>query len=386
MKLRPPVALGAVLGLLAISGAGGVTLWSARVHAKAPAGAAPPAPTVKVVEAVQRALPETAEYNGRLTAVETVELRARVGGYLAAIRFQEGGLVQQGQVLFELEAGPFEAAAERAEAQLRQAEERRALARRRAARGEKLLPKGAIAQEEYDRLASEHAESEAVVASARAVLRAARIELSDTKVRAPISGRIGNALVTRGNLVTAGATRLATLVSADPMHVYFDIDEPTSLRLARAAPGRTPAGQAGAPVSILIGDEGAPRSARLDFLGNRLDPTTGTIRARAVLPNRDGVLSDGLFARVRLQTEAPVPRVLVPDPAVRTDSQGRYVLVVKADRTLEPRRVRLGGTVEGLRMVREGLSAGERVVIHGQARPGTVVNPELVASATEVRP
>jgi gold/copper resistance efflux system membrane fusion protein len=350
--------------------------------------AAAPAPEVQVAEVVTRELPETAEFTGTLAAVHDVELRPRVGGYIAAVRFAEGSLVEKGQVLFELDARPFEAALEQARAQLRQAQERRALAVLKAERGARLRAEGIISQADFDTLAAERADSSAAVEAAQAAARAARISLEDTRVRAPISGRVGQALVTEGNLVSGGsadATLLTTLVSVDPLHVTFDVDEPTYLRVATAGPaGRQADGRvAGVPVHVaLAGEEGFTREARLDFLGNRVDPASGTARARALMPNPEGRLAPGLFARVRLETGAARPTVLVSDVAVATDQQGRFVLVVKPDQTVEQRRVELGAGVDGLRVVRRGLAAGERVVLKGFARPGMTVNPKPVAMAS----
>jgi gold/copper resistance efflux system membrane fusion protein len=355
-------------------------------EAAASGPAAVPAPEVQAAEVVTRELPDTAEFTGTLAAVHNVELRPRVGGYIAAVRFAEGGLVEKGQVLFALDARPFEAALEQAQAQLRQAQERRALAVRRAERGERLRAEGIMSQADFDTLAAERADSSAAVEAARAAARTARINLEDTRVRAPISGRAGQALVTEGNLVSggsAGATLLTTIVSVDPLHVTFDVDEPTYLRVATAEARQADGRVAGVPVHVaLAGDEGFTREARLDFLGNRVDPTSGTARARALLSNPDGRLAPGLFARVRLQTGAARPTVLVSDVAVGTDQQGRYVLVVKPDQSVEQRRVELGAGVDGLRVVRRGLAAGERVVLKGFARPGMTVNPKPVAMAS----
>jgi gold/copper resistance efflux system membrane fusion protein len=375
VALAAPLAVG---GLVLTVGTG------TQASAEGPAAAAP-APEVQVAEVVSRSLPETVELTGTLAAVQHVELRARVGGYLRAVRFAEGSLVKRGQLLFELDAAPYEAAVARARAQLHQAQERRTLAARRAERGERLLAQGIVSQAEFDTLAAERAESGAAVEAARAQLHTATIDLEDTKVRAPIDGRVGQALVTAGNLVSggsAGATLLTTLVSVDPLHVIFDVDEPTFRRLSAAPPSSRQADGrvAAAPVQVLLADEeGAGRAARLDFLGNRVDPGTGTARARAVLPNPDGQLAAGLFARVRLQTGAPRPAVLVHDRAVGTGPQGRYVLVLEKSGALAQRRVELGGSVDGLRVVRSGLAAGERVMLAGMARPGMSVTPKLVA-------
>jgi gold/copper resistance efflux system membrane fusion protein len=335
--------------------------------------AAAPAPTVQVIEAISRSLPETATYTGRLAAVEQVELRPRVGGYLAAVRFREGSMVKRGQTLFEIDARPYEAAVSRAKAQLLQAQARRTLAQSKAARARTLRADDVISQAELDAAAAEEADSAGSVEAARALLRAATIDLTDTRVRAPIDGRIGEALVTVGNLVSGGigaASPLTTIVSIDPLHIEFDVDEATYRRLS-ANRG------AGTPVQITLGDETTPRAATLDFLGNHVDPKTGTARARAVIANADGALTPGLFVRVRVETGAPRDVVLVRDEVIGTSAQGRFVLVVNQAGVVEPRPVQLGENVDGLRVIR-GISAGERVLFKGMARPGMKVTPNVV--------
>jgi gold/copper resistance efflux system membrane fusion protein len=385
MKLRRVVVGAALVAPLMVGGF--VLARDGNGEPPSAASGQPAAPEVVVAEVVTRSLSESAEFTGALAAVQSVELRPRVGGYIDSVRFAEGGLVKAGQVLYQLDARTYEAALARAQADLRQAEERGALAESRFARGEKLVAEHAISQGDFDVLKAERAESRARVESARAAVRSAEIDLQDTKVRAPISGRVGQALVTAGNLVAPGAV-LTTLVSVDPFHVYFDVDEPTFLRFTkegtsgRRADGRVPP----VPVRVaLLGEEGFPWEARLDFLSNRVDPGTGTARARAVLSNPDGRLTPGLFARVRLETGPARATVLIDDQAVGTDQQGRYVLVVRPDASLEQRRVELGATEGGLRSVVKGLTPGERIVLKGLARPGMKVTPKLVAMAKAER-
>jgi gold/copper resistance efflux system membrane fusion protein len=347
-------------------------------------GAAAPGPKVVVAEVVTRPLVDTVDFTGTLAGVQSVELRPRIGGYIESADFPEGGLVKRGQVLFQIDPRPFQAALDRARADLRQAQERHALAQLKHERGTKLMAELAIPQSELDALSSDLAEAQARVDSAKAAVQSAELELDYTRVRSPIDGRTGHALVTKGNLVSggsAGATLLTTIVSVDPLYVYFDVDEPTYLRLVGASDaGRDKDGRvASRPVSVGLGDEeGFPRKARLDFLGNRVDPTTGTARARALLPNTDGRLSPGLFARVRLETGQPHETVLIHDQAVGTDQRGRFVLAVTPANTVEYRPVTLGGTTDGLRVVRSGLRPGERIILRGMARPGMAVTPEIV--------
>ncbi|WP_164008675.1 efflux RND transporter periplasmic adaptor subunit [Pyxidicoccus trucidator] len=390
MKLRRVVVGAALVAPLMVGGFVLARDGNGEPPSASPARAA--APEVIVAEVVTKPLSESAEFTGTLAAVQSVELRPRVGGYLDSVRFAEGGLVKAGQVLFQLDARTYEATLARAQADLRQAEERSTLAQSRFERGEKLVAERVISQGDFDVLKAERAESRARVESARAAVRSADIDLQDTKVRAPISGRVGQALVTPGNLVSggsAGATLLTTIVSVDPFYVYFDVDETTYLRFASAGPsGRQSDGRVHpVPVRVaLLGDEGFPWEARLDFLSNRVDSGTGTARARAVLSNPDGRLTPGLFARVRLETGPARATVLIDEQAVGTDQQGRFVLVVRPDESLEQRRVELGATEGGLRSVLKGLAPGERIVLKGMARPGMKVAPKLVAMAKTQRP
>ncbi|WP_342375002.1 efflux RND transporter periplasmic adaptor subunit [Myxococcus stipitatus] len=346
-----------------------------------------PATPVVAAEVLSKPVADVAEFTGVLAAVHSVELRPRVGGYIESVRFAEGGLVTAGQVLFQLDARTFEAAFARAKADLLQAEERQTLAQKRFERGEKLVAEQAISQGDFDVLVAERAESRARVESAKAAVRAAEIDLQDTRVRSPVSGRVGRALVTQGNLVSGGsanATVLTTVVSVEPYYVYFDVDEATYLRFSGTASGaRGKDGRVNSvPVRVALrGEDSFSREARLDFLDNQVSVETGTARARAVLPNPDGKLTAGLYARVRLETGAARPTILIQDQAVATDQKGRYVLVIRADQTLEQRRVELGPLDGGLRVVRGGLSAGERVVLKGLARPGMKVAPTVVAMA-----
>lgn len=388
MKLRRVVVGAALVAPLVV---GGFVLARDGNGEQSGPGAAQPAPEVVVAEVVTRPLSESAEFTGALSAVQSVELRPRVGGYIESVRFAEGGLVKAGQVLFQLDARTYEATLARTQADLKQAEERSALAKSRFERGEKLVAEHVISQSDFDVLKAELAESRAHVESARAAVRSAEIDLQDTKVKAPINGRVGQALVTPGNLVSggnAGATLLTTIVSVDPFYVYFDVDEPTYLRFAGAGEkGRQPDGRINpVPVRVaLLGEDGFPHEAKLDFLSNKVDSGTGTARARAVLSNPDGRLTPGLFARVRLETGPSRDTVLIDEQAVGTDQQGRYVLVVGADGALEQRRVQLGASDGGLRTVTKGLSPGERIVLKGLARPGMKVTPKLVAMAKTQR-
>lgn len=255
----------------------------------------------------------------------------------------------------------------------------------RAQRGDQLAPDGIISPTAHDALVAEQAKAQASVAAARAALSAAELELSYTRVVSPINGRVGEARVKPGNLVSGGsdhATLLTTIVSVDPLHVQFDVDEPTYLKLT--AEPRT---RAQSEIAVaLTGEHDFTHAGSLDYLGNTLDVASGSAMARAVLPNRDGKLAPGLFARVRLQTDVARPAVLVSDRAVFTDQAGRYVLVLNPQNVIEPRRIELGASIAGLRIVESGLNRDDRVVMSSMVRPGMQVTPRAVDMVSGTAP
>lgn len=344
----------------------------------------PPPPQVPVAEVVVRVLAPSSEFTGVIAAAKTVELRPRVGGSIETVSVPEGALVERGQLLFQIDARPFEVALQNAEAQLRRARVLLDQASVDLDRSQRLAPKGAISEKTFDDDVARKREREAQVEEAKAVVAAARLDLSYTRVTAPISGRVDRVLVSEGNLVTGAAgaaTLLTTIVSVDPVHVYFDLDEATYLRFR--GEGR-PDVAAAPPVAVgLTAESGFPHMGRLDFLGNRVDPTTGTIRARAVLADPEAQLTPGLFARVRLATAAARETVLIDDQAVGTDQGRRYVLVLGAGDTVEYRPVELGAMNEGLRVVEQGLGKGETIIIKGLVRPGMQVTPNRIAMASD---
>jgi gold/copper resistance efflux system membrane fusion protein len=349
-----------------------------------PAQAAPAAqpPEVPVAEVVVRQLAPSIEAIGTIAAVEHVEVRARVSGFVEAVGFEEGGLVQKGQLLYQLDARPFRANLARARAELARAVEQELLAKQKLQRGDRLAPGGVISDSAHDILRADAAQTTAAVAAARAALQGAELELCYTRVVSPIAGRIGQALVKAGNLVSGGtdhATLLTTVLSVDPMHVNFDVDEPIYRWLSvarRDGNGHLPRGA----VSLALADErGFPHGAELDFLANTLDISTGTAQVRAILPNENGVLAPGLFARVRVQLGAARDTTLVADKAVHTDQEGRYVLVATSQGVIEQRHVRVGRSEDGLRVIESGVSHGDRIVLSSMVRPGMQVTPRLVA-------
>jgi multidrug efflux system membrane fusion protein len=349
--------------------------------------AAPPPPQVTAAEVISRDLTEWDEFTGRLEAVNTVAVRPRVSGYVAAVRFEEGAIVSRGDLLFVIDPRPFQAEVDRLRAELLRARATIQRATSELQRAERLTTENAISHEELDRRAAFAQESAAQATAIEATLRAAELNLEFTRVTAPISGRVGRAIVTEGNLVSTGpgeATLLTTVVSLDPIYASFDADEQTFLRygnLARAGK-RASARQSGLPIQLaLAGDEAFPREGKMDFLDNQMDPTTGTIGARAVFRNADLSLTPGLFVRVRLPGTARYRGLLIQDRAVGTDLDKRFVFVVSAASEIEHRVVTLGPIVDGLRVVRSGLDPGEVVVVNGlqRVRPGVKVNVTAVS-------
>lgn len=338
-------------------------------------GAAPP-PQVAVAPVIERDVTEWDEFTGRLQAVDSVEVRPRVSGFVAAVRFSEGAMVRKGDLLFQIDPRPFQAEVDRLRAELARARATVERADSELARAERLHDANAIANEERDRRASFAQESAAQVAAVEAALRAAELNLEFTQVTSPIAGRVGRAIVTEGNLVSSGpgeATLLTTVVSLDPVYAYFDADEQVYLKYTG---GRKTRGAIDRRITMaLANDEGYPREGTLDFLDNQLDGATGTIRGRAVFRNTDGQLTPGLFVRLRLAGAGSYRGLLIEDRAVGTDLSKKFVYVVGPKHEIEYRPVTLGPVVDGLRVVRSGLKAGEPVVVNGlqRVRPGIQV-------------
>ena len=355
--------------------------------------APPPPPEVTVAEARAEALAEWDEYQGEFEAIDAVDIRPRVSGYLVRVAFTEGKEVRKGHVLFEIDPQPYQAALDERKADLARAQARLALTERDVERGERLVAAQAISQEEQDTRLTLASEARAAVEAAKAAVRAAELDLGYTRVRAPVDGRTGRAQVTEGNLVIGGSagesTLLTTIVSLDPIYVYFEGDESAYLRYAHLdrtgerASSRTTAN----PVQIGLSDEeGFPHTGRMDFVDNRLDRETGTIRARAVVANRDRLFTPGMFARVRLLGTGVRRVTVIPEVAVSTDQDRKFVFVLNPDSTVAYRAITLGRQVDGQRrIIREGLKPGEYVVVNGFARirPGARVKP-TVASADSV--
>lgn len=370
---------------------GAVSLLAAAVAAgcsdSAAEGAAAPPPTVSVAPVLQKEVSQWDAFSGRIEAVETVQLRPRVSGYIDKVNFVEGQEVRKGDVLFTIDARNYRAALAQAQAQLARARTQAGLGRSEAARAKKLAEQQVISTENWEqrRAAAEAAQAE--LQAAQAAVDAARLDLEFTQVRAPIDGRAGRALVTAGNLVSAGdaASVLTTLVSLDRMFVYFDADEGTFLRYAQMARnGERPSGrEGGLPVKVgLSGEEGYPHEGQVDFLDNQVDRSTGTIRVRALLDNADRSFTPGLFARVQLLGSGRFQATLIDDKAVLTDQDRKYVYVVDGEGKAQRRDVTLGRTAEGLRIVEQGLKTGDRVIVDGVQKvfmPGMPVQARDVA-------
>ncbi|WP_258317390.1 efflux RND transporter periplasmic adaptor subunit [Stenotrophomonas rhizophila] len=338
-------------------------------------GSAQP-PGVPVAEVIVRPVTPFAEFTGSLTAVKQVELRPRVAGYIQQVSVPEGTFVEKGKPLFHIDPRPFQAARDAAAARLREAEAASALAQADHARAEQLFAQKIVARNRLDSATAALNAGKAQVDAAKAALDAAQLDLSFTRVTSPISGRVGQVLVTEGNYVASGVTPLTTIVSINPLHVYFDVDERTYLRSLAA--GRTDSSSAKVTVA-LVTDKDYTREGRLDFLSNAADRGTGTVRVRAVIDNPDGQLTPGLFAKVRLEAGASKDRVLVADQSISTDQGHRYVLVVGKGNTTEYRPVEVGPVVDGLRVIEQGLQPGDRIVVKGLVRPGMKVSPQASA-------
>jgi multidrug efflux system membrane fusion protein len=334
----------------------------------------PPTP-VNVAEVVDRPVTEWDEFNGRFVAVERVDIRPRIQGYITRIAFTEGAEVAKGDLLLEIDDREYRAALNRAEAEVKRAQTRVVRAERDIERGRKLVAAKAMSTEEWDQREAELAQAKADVAAMQAAAAQARLNVDFTRVTAPISGRVGAAMITTGNLVDPSAL-LTTMVSLDPIQVYFEGDERTFLRT------RGEGNAIGRPVRIGLADEqGYPHEGVLDFLDNQLDPATGTIRARARLANPERRFTPGLFARVQLTGGAERQALLIHDQAVLTDQDRKYVYVVGEGNTALRKDVVLGSSVDGLRIVESGLAAGDRVVVNGMKKiffPGAPLQPVTV--------
>ncbi len=348
---------------------------------------APPAPEVSAAPVLVKQISQWDEFSGRVEAVENVDLRPRVSGYIDKVNYVEGEEVKKGDVLFTIDARSYQAEYDRARAELNRARTQSTLARGESERAKRLSDQQAISTETWEQRRAASDQAGAQVQAAQAALDAAALNLEFTKVRAPINGRAGRAMVTAGNLVSAGdaASVLTTLVSLEKVHVYFDADEATFLRYAQMArKGERPSERdASLPVRIgLSGEQGFPHEGKVDFLDNQVTRSTGTIRVRALLDNADRQFTPGLFARVQLLGSGQFQAMLIDDRAVLTDQDRKYVYVVDKDGKAQRRDIALGRTADGLRIVESGLAAGDKVIVDGVQKvfmPGMPVQAKAVA-------
>ncbi|QGZ42497.1 multidrug efflux system membrane fusion protein [Pseudoduganella flava] len=341
--------------------------------AEAPAAGGPPISAALVIE---KPITETQEFSGRLEAIDRVEIRSRVAGFITAVNFKPGSEVKKGDVLFVIDPRPYQAEADRAQAAANSARAKAELARLELTRAEKLLADKAIAQREFDERASSQKELEAAARAAQAAYESAKLNLTYTRVTAPIDGRVSKAEITLGNLVDQSAV-LTSVVSLDKIYASFDGDEDTYLRVGAQ-------NHKGQPVAVKVGlanEEGFPHEGKLEFVDNQLDTQTGSVRMRAVFENKDRMLVPGLFARVQLGgAGATTNAILINDRAVGTDQNRKFVFVIGKDNKAEYRPVKLGATVDGMRVVKEGLKPNEKIVVNGlqRVRPGAPVTPQIV--------
>ena len=345
--------------------------------------AAPPPPKVTVAKPIKRTIVDQDEYVGRFVPVDVVEIRARVSGYLDQIHFTDGQIVKQGELLFTIDQRPYQNTLEQARANLETAKSNLAFTQSDLARGQQLVRERTISEQIYEQRSQAFRNAKASVAANEAMVRQAELDLEYTELRAPITGRIGDRRVTQGNLVmggTGGTTLLATIVSIDPIRFEFTFDEGALLRYQRLATGRGEvAGLGGTPVRIKLLDETEfSHPGRVDFVDNVIDRASGTIRGRAQFSNADGLFTPGMFARVQVSASAPYQALMLPDAAIATEQARKFVYVIDQDNIARLRYVTLGQAVDDLRVIKDGLTDGDRVVINGlmRVRQGQKVTPE----------
>ena len=382
MKIRTLLIGAAILTVVGIP-LGLLTTGGLTGGGEAAAMSSSPPAQVDVAPVLIKRVQRWDEYNGRISAVGSVEIRSRVSGYVTHVAYREGDEVRRGDVLFTIDPRPYEAALNSATAQLQRARATALLAKSRDERARRLLPSSAVSQDEADARHAAHAQSEADVLNAEAAVELAELNLKFTQVRAPIDGRAGRAMLTVGNLAVADQSLLTSMVSQDPVYVDFDPDEQSYLRYSaelRRSPGNT------LMVRVaLAGDEEFAHAGMVDFQDNQVDPATGSIRMRAKLRNPDRMFTPGLYARVKVSSGHESEAVLIDDKAVLTDQDRKYVYVLAADNTAQRRDIQPGRKSDGLRLIESGLMPGDKVIIGGLQRiysSGAPVKPSEVAMLT----
>jgi RND family efflux transporter MFP subunit len=374
---------------LRLAAAGALAAFLAACGQQQQQASAPPPPAVTVAKPVKRAITDFDEYVGRFVAVDSVEVRARVSGYLDAVNFKDGEIVKQGESLFTIDKRPFQNTLDQARATLAQAKSALTFTESDFQRGQQLVRDKTITDQTFEQRAQAFRNAQASVANAEAAIRQAELDLEFTELKAPITGRIGDRRVSRGNLVTGGTSGntslLATIVSIDPIRFEFTFDEASFLRYERmwkTGAENSENGTRGAkmPVSLkLIDEKDFVHDGTMDFVDNAIDRATGTIRGRAVFANPNGIFTPGMFARVRVSGSPPYDALLVPDAAIGTEQARKFVLTVNADNTVVPKYVTLGQvTSDNLRVLKDGLAPDDRVIVDGllRARPGQKVTPQ----------
>jgi RND family efflux transporter MFP subunit len=353
-----------------------------QAKAPPPAPPAPPPPAVTVAKPETRNIVDRDEYIGRFSAIEMVDVRARVSGYLDAINFRDGQVVEKGDLLFVIDKRPYQAALDQAKADLDRTRARVESADSDLQRSERLVKDKNISEQVYDQRVAAKKDADAQLESADAALRRAQLELDFTELHSPVRGRIGDRRVAVGNLVTGGAggntTLLGTIVSTDPIYFEFNVDEASYLRFSRR---QQKAGADGLGLQIdlkLLDEDGFAHKGRLDFVDNVVDQSSGTIRMRAAFENGNDLFRPGMFGRVRLATSDPYDAVLVPESAVLSDQSKKLVLTLGPENVVVPRPVVLGPAIDGMRVVKSGLTADDQLIVNGlmKARPGAKVTPQ----------
>jgi RND family efflux transporter MFP subunit len=347
---------------------------------------APPPPSVSVATPIKRTLSDFDEYVGRFTAVNSVEVRARVSGYLEGVHFKDGQIVKQGDLLFTIDKRPFQNTLDQARANLAQAKSNVAYTQSDFTRGQQLVRDKTITDQTFEQRTQAYHNAQAAVSNNEAAVRQAELDIQFTELRAPVDGRIGDRRVSPGNLVTGGTagntTLLATIVSTDPIYFEFTFDEASFLRYERLSKNGNDVASRGAGVQValkLIDEHDFDHSGRMDFVDNVIDRSTGTIRGRAVFANPNNIFTPGMFARVRVPGSPLYEALLVPDAAVGTEQAKKFVLTVNADNTVVQKYVTLGQTTsDNLRVIKEGLGPDDRIIVNGlmRARPGQKVTPQ----------
>ncbi|HQR98405.1 MULTISPECIES: efflux RND transporter periplasmic adaptor subunit [unclassified Polaromonas] len=375
--------LAVTLGILVMAGMSAAVFGVSGSGARADVATAPPAMPVSVATVVQTEVAAWDEFSGRLEAVERVDIRSRVAGTLQAVHFREGALVRKGELLLTIDPAPYAAEVERAGAQVAAAQARLAQAKGEHDRSQRLWSEQAISRREFDERTNGKGEADANLRATQAALQTAQLSLGYTQVRAPVSGRVGKLEVTVGNLVAAGPSSpvLTTLVSVSPIYASFDADEQVVAKALKDVSAGGERRLERIPVQMgTAASTDTPFEGKLQLVDNQVDAKSGTVRARAVFDNKDGQLMPGQFARIRMGQATQATALLINERAVGTDQNKKFVLVVGADNKAAYREVTLGASVNGLRVVKNGLAPNERIVVNGlqRVRPGALVAPQPV--------